>query len=701
MTYHYNHIQMGKLKFTLSNILFWLSIASTCLLLEDVGFLTTSPKGPLGESFFFMLLVLSMGGFLSYFLIEHIKNKVKVDYVLITVLLTGFICGLISIYSFTGVSFTGVKTFEYSISRWDQVHQMLLLMVYLVTIYAVLFYFNRNHPSIRKLQVVYFIIVAITLLGTIYSWIMEYDAIIYNLSGKTDPMNVYSIFWNPNMFSLMILLGMFSCFGLNYFKKRIIWFLLIIYFTLMICFVASLTSIIVCVAALVIYFLLEIIFAFRRHRKRAIFDLTIYLVVITGFVTLYACALNFDLGHFSLFCKSVYEYFSLANYASLSNRTFIWDCASTFLKDHPMSFALGVGFKNSFSIVGGMLYAYRGGTFAPISTHNGFIQVLMNFGLVGIIFYALFFAYYVYCILRVFKKDARFALIFGLIGFALLGYAVMESVIFLNPNTLGLLICAFFYLPIMNKWKHYCRPQLGDDVISVDKPQPIPSRLINKSLSKVFMALIVVAVSFFIFPLFREDISLMYLLVNIVVVLVLCAFTVPFIISSIAKSHSRKVGLLLCVINSILVAAPFVYLGIRYAYQRYWFAFGAEWVIPVLLVIVLVGEAIIFGVAKGQKGKDYLATLIGLSKHSFMGLLGAGVIILISYFIIDYFDLVSPLTYIIYPVIVLTSYYLSSYLVPFKDQKEFVKCYNESLLYSMKKDVLKDRLGEYNEKRRD
>ena len=692
---------MGKLKFTLSNILFWLSIAATCLLLEDVGFLTTSPKGPLGEPFFFMLFVLSMGGFLSYFLIEHIKNKVKVDYVLISVLLVCFVCGLISIFSFTGVSFSGVNTFEYSTTRWDQVHQMLLLMVYLVTIYAVLFYFNKNHPSIRKVQVVYFIIALIALLGTIYSWIMEYDAIIYNLSGKTNPMNIYSIFWNPNMFSLMILLGMFSCFGLNYFKKNIIWFLLIVYFALMICFVASLTSIIVCVAALLIYFLLEIIFTIRRHRARGIVDLTIYLLIVTGFVTLYACALNFDLGQFSLFCKSIYEYFSLANYSSLSSRTFIWDCASTFLRDNPMNFALGVGFKNSYSIIGGMLYAYRGGTFMPLSTHNGFIQVLMNFGIIGITAYALFFVYYIYCLFRVFKKDPRFALIYGLIGFALLGYAVMESIIFLNPNTLGLLIVAFFYLPMMNKWKHYRRPQLGDDVIEVNKPKPMPSRLINKSLSKVFMALIAVAVSFFIFPMFREDTTLMYLMINIIVVLVMCAFSVPFIISSIAKNHSRKVGALLCVINFLIVSTPFVYLGIRFAYQRFTFATGAEWVIPVLLVIILTGEAIIFGVAKGQKGKDYLSTLVGLSKNSFMGLVGAGTIILISYFIIDYFDLVSPLTYIIYPVIVLVAFYLASYLVPFKDQKEYIKCYNESLLYSMKMDVLKDRLGDYNEKRRD
>ena len=119
------------------------------------------------------------------------------------------------------------------------------------------------------------------------------------------------------------------------------------------------------------------------------------------------------------------------------------------------------------------------------------------------------------------------------------------------------------------------------------------------------------------------------------------------------------------------------------------------------MIIILFGEAIIFGVGKRQGFKKYASTLVGMSKNSFMGLIGALAIILTSYFIVDYLDTSSGLTYIIYPVIILLAYYLASYLIPFKDQKAFTSSYNESLLYSLKKDVLKDRLGDFNEKRRD
>ena len=450
-----------------------------------------------------------------------------------------------------------------------------------------------------------------------------------------------------------------------------------------------------------IYFLVEISFTIRRHRKRGLFALAAYLTILVAIVVLIACSLNYDMGRFSLFWESIYKYFSLANYANLSNRTFIWDSTINFLKENPMSFVFGVGFKNSYSLVGGMLTAYKGQDFAPLSTHNGYLQVLLNFGIIGIVIYGLFFVYYLYCLCRLMKKDPRFALIYGLIGFAILGHGVMESTIYFNSNTMGILIGAFFYLPVANKWKHYRHRNLGDDVIEVSKPLPIESRLITKSLSKAFMGLIAVTCGLFIFPLFRDNRDLMYLLINIIVVLVICLFTIPFIISSISKNHSRKLALFLCTLNFVLVSAPFVYLGLRYYYHYDWYASGAEWVIPTLLVITLVGEAIIFGVAKRQTGKDYLSTLVGMSKNSFMGLIGAIAIIVPSYFILGYLDLESQMTYIIYPVIVLLAYYLASYLIPFKDQRKYLDSYNESLLYSMKMDVLKDRLGDFNEKRRD
>lgn len=692
---------MGKLKFTLSNILLYVALIATCLILEDVGFLSVNPIGPLSKIHFLMYFSIAFSCYLAYFIIEHIKNKVTLDYVLMSILLICFMGGCIAIWQFSGAVLDGVQHFEYSVTNSDKVIQTLSLAIYLISIYGILFYFSKNHPSIRKIKIIYIIIIIFCLLTTVYSWIKETDHIIYNLTASNLPSNVKSIFWNPNMYSLMLLLGIFSCFGLNYYKKNIFSYISMFYLGFFTCVVASLTAIAIMFASLSIYFLIEIIFTIRKHYGRGIALLTLYLTIMCSIVVLLAVGLNYNLGGFSSFLRFLYFNFTSAKFDTLSMRTFTWSSSISYIGEHPLNLIFGFGFKNANHIIGGFWNAYKGSSITTLSAHSGYIQALMNFGVLGITFLFLFVVYYLYCFIRLIKKDARFAFIFLIIGLSLLGYAVMESIMFLATSTLGLLIAAFFYLPMMNKWKHYKHQTLGDDLIEVNKPKPMKSSLISKSLAKLFMALIAVTVALFTFPLFRENRHAMYFLINIVVLLFICALFVPFIISCIAKNHSRKTSTILSIINFLLVASPVVYLALRFYFYRSWAIKGGEWTLPILVILILVGEAMIFGVAKKMKFKNYLPTLIGMSKNSFMGLLSVGGVVLVTCLISKYLDLVSPISYILFAIMCLIAFYLASYLVPFKDQKEFIKDYNDSLLYSLKNDVLTDRLGDFNEKRRD
>ena len=692
---------MGKLKFTLSNILLYVGLIASCLILEDLGFLSSNPTGPLSNAHFFMLFIIAMGCYLSYFLIEHIKNKVRVDFVLSSILLVAFVSGVIAIWQFSGISLDGLQHYEYSATNWDKTLQTLSMLVYIVSIYGVLFYFAKNHPSIRKLRVVYALIVIFCLLTTVYSWIKETNAIIYNLTASAQPEDIKSIFWNPNMYSVMLLLGMFSCFGLNYYKKSVLSYIAIFYLAFFICVVGSLTSVAVMFASLALYFLVEIIFVIRKNHVRGLIELTIYLLILCSFVTLLAVGLNYDLGGLSAFLKYIYINFAEAQFGTLSNRTFTWSNSIYFIGERPFNLIFGFGFRNSNHIIAGFWNAYQGADVTTFSAHSGYIQVLMNFGVIGLLFIALFLVYYFYCFIRLLKRDARFACIFIVIGLALLGSAVMESIMFLATGTLGLLIAAFFYLPVISKWKHYKRSQLGDDLLLVNKPKPMTTSSINKSLAKLFMAFMAISVSLFIFPFFRENRHSMYFLINLTVLFFICALFVPFIISCISKNHSRKVAAILSTVNFLIVASPVAYLALRLYFHHTWFAKGGEWVLPIMVILILVGESIIFGVAKRMKFKNYASSLTGMSKNSFMGMIAVGAIAISCYFTISYLDLLTPLTYILYAAIALIGYYLASYLVPFKDQRKYLNAYNESILYMMKLDVLKDRLGDFNEKRRD
>ena len=697
---------MGKLKFTLSNIFYWLGLIASCLLLENVAFLSSSPEGGLNDTHFFMLLVLGLVSYLAYFIFDHIRNKSSVDFFLLGVLSLAFGCGLIAIWTFKSVSFISENpafNFNYSQDIWDQSKHSLSLLVFIVTLYATLFFFNKNYPSIRKLRVIFLIILAICYFAIIYSFIAEWDAYVYNLTVLPPrPLPTKSIFWNENMFSCMLLMGIASSIGLNIYKKNALSYISIAVLIIDIILVGSLTAIVVGLATLLIYFLVEIILTISKKQGLGVFFLSLYLTFIAAAVVVYACALRFDMGTFSSLCTYLHNNLREADYATLTFRTFTWGETFKYLGDNPLSLLFGVGFRNANHVIGGFWYAYRQmPSMGVLSAHSGYIQILMNFGIVGLLLYFGLLVYFIYSFIRLLKTDTRFALLYFIIAACFFAYGVMESVLFFIPNTLGILVGIVFFLPMINKWKHTKHKELGDQAIEVEEPKVMEPSLITKSVAKVIMSLIALGASFFIFPIALENETIKYILINGIVILVICLFTLPIIISSFSVKRSRKAFIANCSINLTLVGFGFTYLILTQFRNSLHVSGDAKWIYPVILIIILVGEAIIIPVAKRITFKDYLQTFVGASKNSFMGLIGVGAVILIGYFMIDRIDTLSPLTYIIYPAIVLLFYYLFSYFVPFKDTVAIINHYNQIEVHSLKRDVLFDRLGNYNEKRKD
>ncbi len=696
---------MGKLKFTLSNILFWPSLMASCLLLENVGFLSSDPKGGLSDTHFFMLFALAMIGYLAYFIFDHIRNRSSIDFFLIAIFGIAFGVGLIAIWNFTGVDFKSDKPgydFSYFVDTWDKAKQTLSLLTFVVTLYAFMFFMNKNYPSVRKLKVVFIGILVVAYISIIYSLIAEWWIYEYNLAYMpAHPINAQSIFWNANMFSSMLLMGVASSIGLNIYKKNAFSYISIVILTIMIVLVGSLAAIIVVTATTLIYFLLEIIFLFHQRSKASFFCLIIYLLIIALFFILYACGLKYDMGIFSHMCTYLHRGLRAADYHTLHTRTFTWTSCIDYIGQNPLNLLFGFGFRNANYIIGGFWTSRLHIMTPQLSAHSGYIQILMDFGIVGVVIYAAFLVYFFYCFLRLLKYHTRFALLFFVIGACFVAYGVMESILFFIPNSQGLLIGFTFFMPMINKWKHVKHSNLGDDVLEVNRPVVMDANLLTKSIARIIMSLIAVAISLFIFPISLEDSNLQYLLINIIVILGLCLFTLPFIISSQSIRHSRGAFLANMIINLVLIfgsAGSLLYLqfngtssGIK----------DAKWVVPVLLFIVLVGEVIILSIAKRRKFKDYLVTFIGASKNSFMGLIGVGVLVLITYFVSDRMEMYAPMTLIIYPFLGLYFYYIFSCFVPFWDYKEIINHYNSLAIYSLKKEVLKDRLGYFNERRKD
>ena len=233
---------MGKLKFTLSNILFWLAIGASCLLLENVAFLSSNLHNGLNSSLFFMLFTMAMVGYISFFVIEHIKNKVSIDFLLYGVFAAAIAGGMVAIWTFTDIHMVNgddTRTFDYALTNWDKITQTLSFIVFIFTVYSIVFFFNKNYPSIRKVRVIFVIIALVCYAASIYSLVAEIDKIVYNLSMPLDTKELVSIFWNTKMFCGTLLMGILACIGLNYFKKNVFSYISILFFEVMIRFCAS------------------------------------------------------------------------------------------------------------------------------------------------------------------------------------------------------------------------------------------------------------------------------------------------------------------------------------------------------------------------------------------------------------------------------------------------------------------------------
>ena len=689
---------MGKLKFTLSNIFLWLGIVASCLLLENVPFMAIgTPKG-LSDTHFFMFFALAMSCYIPYFLIEHIKNKAKFDFVLGPIMIIGFVCATLAIWLLGDVEITKATTINYSIDQWEATKQTLSTFIFMLSLYAVLFFFNKNYPSIRKLKVVFVILILVAHACCIYSLIAEIGEYSEILNNQTSNANIKSFFWNPNMFAGYLLMGILACIGLNYFKKNAFSYISILFLLTIVFFVGSLTGTSVSLLVVLIYFLVEILFYFKKSIKAAILLLALYLAILVGLVVLYASALNYDLGQLSNLCHSIYRSFDIVNYDSISGRTKIWNYSITFLSEDPIRLIFGVGFRNSPYITAALNFYSLGNT---LSCHSGYIQILINFGIVGMVIYSLFVLYYFYCAFRLLKRDTRFSLLFLLAGFALLSYGVTESFFLFNPNTQGIILGVAFFLPVVNKWKHLKHHEIGDQAIEINKPEKMDPELITKSFGKILMSLIAVASSLFIFSFFRDNIFIKFLIINVIGILVICAFTVPFIISCIAIKIRLKVAVTICVLNFLFIGGAFAYLVVRYYQDNLSFVDNSKWVYPIMLAMVLAAECFILGTFKRRNFKDYAASLLGVTKNSFMGIIGVFAVAMATFGVFNYMDVISPLTFIIYPAIALLFFYLFSYIVPFKDQREWINGYNHIALYSLKKEVLLDRLGAFNEDRMD
>ena len=690
---------MGKYRFTFTNILFWVGVIASILIFENItffdkpdinGFMSLGMQ----DAYFFMLFAIALLSYLALIIYETIFNKVKTNLLVLIpcVFLLG--AGITGIILFDGMEFAnGAEAIV--IDGWQKVKHIMSFILFVFTIYSTIFYFSKNHPSIRRLRYLFAVIILVVYFFIIYSLVTELDKYetIANADIDSTPgnLNIKSLFLNPNMFAVFILMGICACIGLNYFKKNAFSFISIVGFTIIQVFVCSLTCILITLTMILIYFIFEIILSFKKNKNRPIPYIVLFIMLAgyTSVIILFCLAQSFDVPKISGFCRFLYREISQSNYSSFSNRIELWNNALYASNQNIFTLLFGYGFRNSEYIVGGLMNTpdHR------ISCHNGYLQLLLNFGVVGLACFALFIGVYIYCLIRLLRRHMRFTLCFSVIGLAYFALGATESFIPFAPSAQGILIGALFFLPVVNKYTHLRHQEVGNSALE-DHSTPVllEPHLMARLVSRTLLSFMGLAATFLFLEEFRNDTHIFYAIINSLVVLGILFLSYPYLCALWCKTKSLYKFIFHNFLFVVLLAATaggYAYLvftqGINVPQNMLWIA-------PIAFVLLICIELIIYTVLFKGSFSLYANTFVAF-KTSLGSLIFLGLYFVAVNLVKDYLIL-SPITYICLGVEALLVFYIFSFVTPFKDLFDIVSYSDEFDANLMKIDVTRDRLEE-------
>ena len=256
ITFVYITCHMGRLRFTLTNIMFWIVLLLSCFLAENYALFTGAPRTGFDSFPLYFLTFAIIGLLVFYYITEHKKNGLTFD----KILLPAFIMiGALLIWTIfrqgdrTFTNWAGDSTFAISFTFGDRMLAALQVVIWLSVLYAIVFVYNRyrlNLESYRWIPKVYIIIVLLfCLIDLFYEW----DVIAGIFMGTYTGAGVEFVFGNQNVWALVLFSGMLTGLILSY--KRFSWY----YFSTMLAiflymiFTTSATSIYISLLVIILY----------------------------------------------------------------------------------------------------------------------------------------------------------------------------------------------------------------------------------------------------------------------------------------------------------------------------------------------------------------------------------------------------------------------------------------------------------------
>ena len=468
---------MGKLRFTLTNIIFWIVLMLSCLLSENFAVLNSDPLKGFAIDSAFILTISIIGLLVLYYFLEHKKNKLTFDKVLLPSLLVAGLLLILNVfrqYNRVFPTYDGAGTFAITFTVQERLMTSLQVIIWLAVMYAAVFVYNRfrlNKESYRWVGKIYLIII---LLFCFIDLFLEGNLLIDIFNG-TNSSGLMFLMGNQNIWSLLIFGGFLTTILLSYKRFRWYYYAAMVYLYVHNLLTSCATTTYLTTGLLIIYTIFEIVCRFRNNRHSRIKYLLTYLGVILSVTLTFTVLVLVKVPLFVNLWKFLDNSLFHKEFSTMTGRVGIWAKIFDLMKGNPLDFIFGLGHKTANKILVEYSTTIR-------TAHNAIMEMFLRYGLIGACIYIGILGLTVYALVKhIQKKHYRFAIIYGLCFIAILGHSMTESTTLFTPNVGGLYFSFVFVLPILNVIQEKRFRELKEDVTNAEVQQERlnPSSLTN------------------------------------------------------------------------------------------------------------------------------------------------------------------------------------------------------------------------------
>ena len=535
---------MGKLRFTLTYVLFWFVIIASCFLAENFNFFSAEPLNGMRPESLVTLSLLIICMLIFYYFRERDKNGMTIDKVLLPIIA---IFGLVSIAT---VWWQGERSFadpsgsniaNVSFTPMQKTSITFQIVVWCAVLYGLLFTFNRYSISRKWLKWLLYVYVGAVLLFTIADVIMEFGDIIAICNNTYTGTGLSFIIYNSNVWANILLIAIFCCVILCMKKFKAYYYALMIHFFVMIVFSSCTTSVFVSAAVIIAYTLYEILSKLKTRTRWAARMLFIYLMILLTVFGFFAMMISLNVPLFVNLWSFVNNHIFRKDYSTLTSRTGIWASVFSILCKNPIDLIFGLGYRTGNEIFATYFAQMNGGGFFPRSAHNGIVEITLRHGLFGLSLYIALLSAFVAGIVKLIKnKQYRVAYMYGICFLGILAHSVTESTMLFVPNTEATFLTIVFFLPVANATKEKYFDELDDDLQRQPEVLTKPNKLdVLQFAFKTLLGLLVAfAFTFLLQPMHTmRRLVVLYIVATSLVLIALVAVAIILI-----KNKNFKFG---------------------------------------------------------------------------------------------------------------------------------------------------------------